>query len=212
LLVLFLFTWVYFFSLCSRFQTYLIQSYSLWIQLHMAVSVLVPRLWRLPYLAMLCARRVFKCFRWMERQGDRITGAAGKFFVSVAVILISIGTVAFCASFNFPTFVSRSHPHATQVDVIWPSLPFPLIATPLCVLIALNLHMHYYFACTVPPGFVDDPPGEQRTGFLWCERQEGQRERARDRVHITEAKLSKCGKCGLQRPEVREYTLQCEGV
>lgn len=44
----------------------------------------------------LCARHVFRCFKWVERVGDRITGAAGPYFVGLAVILISLGTLSFC--------------------------------------------------------------------------------------------------------------------
>jgi len=32
----------------------------------------------------------------MERAGDRITGAAGPYFVGLAVILISLGMLSFC--------------------------------------------------------------------------------------------------------------------
>ncbi|KAG8213330.1 hypothetical protein J3R82DRAFT_11811 [Butyriboletus roseoflavus] len=44
---------------------------------------------------MICTRCVFRCFKWMERAGDRITGAAGPYFVGLAVILISIGVLSF---------------------------------------------------------------------------------------------------------------------
>jgi hypothetical protein len=40
----------------------------------------------------------------LERLGDRITGAAGPFFVAFAIILISLGTVCFCQLFHlFPS-------------------------------------------------------------------------------------------------------------
>lgn len=45
---------------------------------------------------MICARCVFRCFKWVERAGDRITGAAGPYFVGLAVILISLGALGFC--------------------------------------------------------------------------------------------------------------------
>jgi palmitoyltransferase len=48
---------------------------------------------------MLCARHVFRCFKWLERAGDRITGAAGPYFVGLAVILQAIGAASFCAWF-----------------------------------------------------------------------------------------------------------------
>lgn len=45
---------------------------------------------------MICARRVFRCFRRLERFADRITGAAGPWFVALAIILISLGSLSFC--------------------------------------------------------------------------------------------------------------------
>ena len=49
----------------------------------------------------MCSRTVFRCFRWMERMGDKVTGAAGPVFVTLAVVLLSIGTFAFCESSLF---------------------------------------------------------------------------------------------------------------
>lgn len=43
-----------------------------------------------------CSRSVFQCFKALERLGDKVTGAAGPFFVGLAVILIGTGTVCFC--------------------------------------------------------------------------------------------------------------------
>ncbi len=65
-------------------------------------------------VAMICARAVFRCFRAVERFVDRVTGAAGPYFVSLAVILISVGTVCFCTSSLSPqsrklTCGSRCH-------------------------------------------------------------------------------------------------------
>jgi len=45
-----------------------------------------------------CTRFVFRCFKCLERAADRITGAAGPFFVAAAYLLISTGTFAFCTS------------------------------------------------------------------------------------------------------------------
>lgn len=53
------------------------------------------------------ARHVFRCFKGVERIGDRITGAAGPYFVGLAVILISLGTLNFCKYTS-----SRSSSHA----------------------------------------------------------------------------------------------------
>lgn len=46
--------------------------------------------------SMICAKRVFRCFKTIERWGNYITGAAGPFFVGLAVILMTMGTVCFC--------------------------------------------------------------------------------------------------------------------
>ena len=43
-----------------------------------------------------CTRQVFRCFKTVERIGDRITGAAGPVFVALAVVLLSIGAFCFC--------------------------------------------------------------------------------------------------------------------
>ncbi|KAG1750279.1 hypothetical protein EDB19DRAFT_1679480 [Suillus lakei] len=98
---------------------------------------------------MICARHVFRCFKWLERAGDRVTGAAGPYFVGLAVILQAIGAVSF-------------------FSVIQPSLPLPWLTTPPCVLIALNLFTHYYYVCTVPPGFVQDEVLQPGSGRLWA--------------------------------------------
>ncbi|GLB40770.1 putative DHHC palmitoyltransferase family protein [Lyophyllum shimeji] len=98
-----------------------------------------------------CSRTVFRCFKALERAGDRLTGAAGPFFVGLAVVLISTGAICF-------------------FDVIAPSLPYPLITLPLCLLIALNLFTHYFYVCTVRPGFVDEPPAEPGRSILWARR------------------------------------------
>lgn len=96
--------------------------------------------------------------------------------------------------------------------MILPSLPWPVVTNPLCVVIACNLFMHYYFVCTVPPGFSDDPQRPTRSGWLWAKRRAtagsgastGGVRWSHDDVDITEAELTRCGKCGLMRPEVSE--------
>ena len=45
---------------------------------------------------MICAKQVFRCFRWLERAGDALTGAAGPVFVTLGVVLLSMGAVCFC--------------------------------------------------------------------------------------------------------------------
>ena len=57
--------------------------------------------WTLPFQVMICAQRVFRCFKWLERLGDRVTGAAGPLFVFLAVVLLSTGTVAFCEYLHY---------------------------------------------------------------------------------------------------------------
>ena len=52
--------------------------------------------------SMSCPRVVFRCFKALERFGDRVTGAAGPVFVALAVVLLSLGVFCFCKS-CFPT-------------------------------------------------------------------------------------------------------------
>ncbi|KAF8972266.1 DHHC palmitoyltransferase-domain-containing protein [Flammula alnicola] len=148
---------------------------------------------------MICARRVFRCFKTLERWGNIITGAAGPYFVGLAVILISMGAVCF-------------------FDVIAPSLSFPIITLPICVLIALNLFMHYFYAVTVKPGFLDEPPREPGTSFLWARKGSkkgkqkaltgGVRWTSRG-VNITPAAYTKCFKCAKMRPERTHHCRIC---
>ncbi|PPQ80293.1 hypothetical protein CVT25_003690 [Psilocybe cyanescens] len=140
---------------------------------------------------MICAKTVFKCFKTLERWGNVITGAAGPYFVGLAVILITLGVVCF-------------------FDVIAPDLSYPIITIPICILIALNLLTHYYYVVTVSPGFVDDPPREPGTGILWARKGTkkgkqrvltgGVRWSTRG-VKITPASHTKCWKCKKTRPE-----------
>jgi len=52
---------------------------------------------------MFCARQVFRCFKFIEKLGERLVGAVGPYFVAAAVILISVGAVCFCTSGSPPT-------------------------------------------------------------------------------------------------------------
>ncbi|KAJ7198275.1 DHHC palmitoyltransferase-domain-containing protein, partial [Mycena pura] len=145
---------------------------------------------------MICSRVVFRCFRTLERLGDRITGAAGPFFVTFAVILIGLGTICF-------------------FDVIMPSLRWPILSGPICVLIALNLHMHYFYAVTVPPGFVDDPPRELRDNVFWASKKTKAQEqqagvRWSNELVITRANVTKCRKCGQMKPERTHHCRICK--
>lgn len=134
---------------------------------------------------MLCARHVFRCFKWLERAGDRITGAAGPYFVGLAVILQAIGAASF-------------------FTVIQPSLPLRWFTTPPCILIALNLFTHYYYVCTVPPGFVQDEVSHPGSGRLWASpsRRTSAGVRWSNRgVTLLTASTTACRRCGLMRPE-----------
>jgi hypothetical protein len=92
------------------------------------------------------------------------------------------------------------------VIVIQPNLPLPWLTTPPCVLIALNLFMHYYYVCTVLPGFVQDEVSQPKNTLLWASRSptspsSGVRWSNRGIV-LLRAGTSKCRKCGVMRPEV----------
>lgn len=52
----------------------------------------------IPKKTKMCSRAVFRCFGWMERMGDKVTGAAGPVFVTLAIVLISSGVFCFCES------------------------------------------------------------------------------------------------------------------
>ncbi|CAA7269450.1 unnamed protein product [Cyclocybe aegerita] len=130
-----------------------------------------------------------------QRWGNYITGAAGPYFVALAVILIAIGVVCF---FN----------------VTAAGLSYPIITIPICVLITVNLLMHYYYVVTVKPGFLEDPPREPGTGFLWAKKGSnkgkqkvltgGVRWTSRG-VKITPATTTKCWKCNKLRPELTRF-------
>ena len=45
---------------------------------------------------MFFARQVFRCFRFVEKLGERLLGAVGPYFVATAVVLLSVGVFCFC--------------------------------------------------------------------------------------------------------------------
>ncbi|KAF9223797.1 zf-DHHC-domain-containing protein [Gyrodon lividus] len=146
---------------------------------------------------MICTRQVFRCFKWLERAGDRITGAAGPYFVALAVILISLGTISF-------------------FSVVQPSLPLPWLSTPPCILIAVNLLMHYYYVCTVRPGYIGDHPRYPETSFLWASSSRPQRRLTASGVRwsspeleILRADVTRCKRCGEMRPERAHHCRIC---
>ncbi|KZV78771.1 hypothetical protein EXIGLDRAFT_504343 [Exidia glandulosa HHB12029] len=144
---------------------------------------------------------VFRCFKGIERCADRVTGAAGPVLVTLAVALLSLG--AFCF-FN----------------VIEPTLPFRILMTPICILIAVNMFAHYHFACTVSPGFTQGPvaagargtpQGDMmptETGWLWAPRRRLQREWDA-RPELTPARVTMCRRCGGRKPERAHHCRVC---
>jgi len=146
---------------------------------------------------MICSKTVFRCFKALERLGDRITGAAGPYFVGFAIILMTAGTICF-------------------FDVVMPSLSYPWLSGPICALIAFNLLTHYYLVVTTNPGFVDDSPREAGRGFLWARPKNGSNERPltegvrwSNKFNITKAATSKCRKCGQDKPERTHHCRIC---
>ena len=106
----------------------------------------------------------------------------------------------------------RFFTHDAIVDVIAPSLSYPIISIPICLLITLNLSMHYFYAITVSPGFLDDPPRDSGNSLLWARKQnldtKGKKTMMRGAswsekgVKITPASTAECRKCKKPRPEV----------
>ncbi|KAF8632744.1 hypothetical protein AX15_001713 [Amanita polypyramis BW_CC] len=133
---------------------------------------------------MVCARAVFRCFKAVERAADRVTGAAGPYFVALAALLISTGALCF-------------------FDVILPSLRWPLLSVPVCSLIAFNLLMHYWWVCTVPPGFLDGATVD-KTGRLWA-----QPIGRTKHLEISPAEVVRCRKCGGNKPERTHHCRIC---
>ncbi|EPT05472.1 hypothetical protein FOMPIDRAFT_124435 [Fomitopsis schrenkii] len=145
---------------------------------------------------MICAQQVFRCFRAVERLGDKLTGAAGPLFVTLGVILLSVGATCF-------------------FEVVRPTLPLPWLTTPICVLIAFNLFMHYFWVCIVPPGFVKDPPRERGSGWLWAKPRSQRRPltgagvRWSEEENITRAGWTRCKRCKELREERAHHCRIC---
>ncbi|KAL5504424.1 hypothetical protein ACEPAH_8499 [Sanghuangporus vaninii] len=147
----------------------------------------------------MASKAVFRCFRSLERCTDRLTGAAGPVFVTLAVGLLSMGVFCF-------------------FEVIQPTIRWPLLTVPIDALIAFNLLAHYYFACTVKPGFIDDPPRIEGKGPFWAK---GRKEKAvangaasviwseDTSLNMTRANLTRCKRCGLMRPDRSHHCRIC---
>ena len=101
---------------------------------------------------------------------------------------------------------------SSTVEVVRPTLPLPWLTTPICALIAFNLFMHYFWVCTVAPGFVEDPPREHGSGWLWAQPRSRRRPltgagvRWSEEVNITRASWTRCKRCKELRPEVSGYS------
>jgi len=139
------------------------------------------------------------CFKFFKRWEKKVKGAGGPFCVALAIILISIGTTCF-------------------FDVIAPSLSYPILSANIYFLIVLNLCMHYFYAMTTSPGFLDDPPRDSGNSFLWARKpnsDKGEKKmiRAADwsekGVKITPASTTKCEKCEKLRPERSHHCSVC---
>ena len=124
--------------------------------------------WKLRILlaTMICSKWVFKYFKTLERCGEKVTSAAGPLFRVIALALALI-SISFCELyFNNPLNGNTYSLYANIdiVDVIASSLSFPIISI---LLITLNLYMHYFYAITVSPGFLDDPPRDPPNSIFW---------------------------------------------
>ncbi|KAF8582995.1 zf-DHHC-domain-containing protein [Ramaria rubella] len=140
-----------------------------------------------------CSRAVFRCFKCLERAADRITGAAGPFFVAIAYTLLTIGAVTF-------------------FEVIAPTLYFRIITIPICILFATNMFAHYYYVCTVAPGFANDPATTlEGNSWLWARKR---RPRSAlqwsNELNLSAPKYTKCKRCGEHRPERSHHCRICK--
>lgn len=93
------------------------------------------------------------------------------------------------------------------VEVIAPTLSFRIVSVPICLLFATNMFAHYYYVCTVSPGFADDPPStvttRQGSSWIWAKQKETRHGvRWSDEPGAFEPYYNKCKRCGVQRPEV----------
>ncbi|KAG2018402.1 vacuole protein [Coprinopsis cinerea AmutBmut pab1-1] len=74
------------------------------------------------------------------------------------------------------------------------------------------MHAHYFFVCTVKPGFIDDPPVQPGSSWFWAKKKDWSKSRALTggvrwtTTRITPATITRCNRCGKQRPEVSAST------
>ena len=144
----------------------------------------------------VCAKRVFGIF---DRVLKRITAPI---YLVLSPTFMILGTFCFCECIwmvhHQMGFFSSIFILTMQiiVDVIAPSLSKFSIS--ICLLVLLNLCMHYFYAITISPGFIDRPPPRDygkitmARGASWSEKG----------VNITPASLNECRRCKRVRPEV----------
>lgn len=87
--------------------------------------------------AMICAKSVFRCFKTLERWGNYITGAAGPFFVGLAIILLSLGVICFC-TLNTYVFLGHYSTYWHGLYFSWCYCPYALVSAFQCT----NMHSH----------------------------------------------------------------------
>ena len=136
----------------------------------------------LPEMPGVLSGRVFRCFKTLERLGDKITGFAGPWFVALAWILLSYGVLCF-------------------LDVVLPTLSAPVLTIPLCMLLVVNMLGNYYWACFMPPGVVGDEVARRRP-WLYARKKRGDPVMRRN-FAVTTARCTMCKRCRKNRPEVR---------
>lgn len=149
---------------------------------------------------------LFQTHRTLRRQGHRSRGATVRrgrdlaFRPWDALLLY----VSHCLA-------STSNRNLSQllVEVILPTLPWPWLSTLPCLLIVINLFTHYYFVCTVSPGFAGETPQRVGRSFIWAKKQRAYSISRTNGVYwsshlnITPASTTTCPKCGETKPEVR---------
>jgi palmitoyltransferase len=143
----------------------------------------------------------------LERWGNALENTAlGPFCIFFASSLILVGTISFC---EWDLLVlSVIFTHYTIDDIIAPGLSYPVLL--ICILITINLYMHYYYAITIPPGFLQDPPHSPMNSLLWAQKKDNGKQAivrgatwTENGVKITPGCPTKCRSCRTFRPEVR---------
>lgn len=170
---------------------------------------------------MWLTRAVFRCFKCMERSADRVTGAVGPLFVTIAIVLLSMGIFTFC-KWSIPhskTAMLKSFYLTAIVDVVAPTLRLPWITTPICALIACNTVAHYYWAITVSPGFADEDAlmsgvrtraRKSHSRFVQLMTAPTRRGAAATAFshQLDVGRVGRCQKCGSMKPEVSLATIR----